>query len=65
VRERVLEAQKETEMTRTIRFALFLAVLAPAFVLGGCQTRAQTGALIGSAAGAAGGYMIGNEMDKR
>jgi hypothetical protein len=32
--------------------------------LSGCATRAQTGALIGSAAGAAGGYMIGNEMDK-
>ena len=32
--------------------------------LGGCRTRAETGSLIGAGAGALGGYMIGNEMDK-
>ena len=53
-------------MRNTIRTLGLLALLASAFAtLGGCRTRAQTGALIGSAAGAAGGYMIGNEMDKR
>jgi uncharacterized protein YcfJ len=33
-------------------------------MLGGCQSNAETGALIGAGAGAAGGYIIGNEMDK-
>ena len=51
--------------TKIARFALIALVLVPMLAaLGGCCTRAQTGALIGSAAGAAGGYMIGNEMDK-
>ena len=50
---------------KAVRLAVFALVLVPMLVaLGGCRTRAQTGALIGSAAGAAGGYMIGNEMDK-
>jgi hypothetical protein len=32
--------------------------------LAGCESKAQTGALIGAGAGAASGYIIGNEMDK-
>jgi hypothetical protein len=52
-------------MTKSIRIALFALVLAPlALALGACRTRAQTGSLIGAGAGALGGYMIGNEMDK-
>ena len=51
-------------MSRSIRIAVLLALLAPALVLGGCRTGAQNGALIGAGAGALGGYMIGNEHDK-
>lgn len=52
-------------MKRTIRLAMLLALLAPmTLAIAGCRTRAQNGALIGAAAGAAGGYLIGNEMDK-
>lgn len=47
---------------RTVALAL---VLGSMFVAAGCRNRAQTGALIGAGAGAAGGYIIGNEMDKR
>ena len=51
-------------MKKIFRFAVIVAAFTPLVLLGGCRTRAQTGALIGTAAGAAGGYMIGNEMDK-
>jgi len=52
-------------MMKTLRFALLALVLGPALMtLGGCRSRAQTGALIGAGAGALGGYVIGNEMDK-
>lgn len=44
--------------------ALLLVAVPALFLLGGCRNNAQTGALIGAAAGAAGGYMIGNETDK-
>jgi hypothetical protein len=44
---------------------LVLVAVSALFILGGCRNNAQTGALIGAAAGAAGGYMIGNETDKR
>jgi hypothetical protein len=43
--------------------ALALAFVLP-LLLGGCRTNAQTGSLIGAGAGALGGYVIGNEMDK-
>lgn len=49
-------------MIKTLTFALLLAL--PGFVLGGCRSNAETGALIGAGAGALGGYVIGNEMDK-
>lgn len=49
-------------MKRLLTFSLLLAL--PLFVLGGCRSDAATGALIGAGAGAAGGYIIGNEMDK-
>lgn len=50
---------------KTLRLALILVAFAPMLILlGGCKSRAQTGALIGAGAGAAGGYIIGNEMDK-
>lgn len=53
-------------MSQSIRLAVLVLVLAPALLaLGGCSTDAQTGALIGAGAGAAGGYIIGNEMDKQ
>ena len=53
-------------MTNFKRIARALLVIVPAMLLvGGCRNNAQTGALIGAAAGAAGGYMIGNETDKR
>ena len=48
-------------MRKALRF-LVLAVPA-LFALAGCATRAQTGALIGGAAGAGAGYLIGHEMD--
>ena len=52
-------------MKRSIRIAFIVIVLAPALlVLAGCKTKAQNGALIGAGAGAVGGYIIGNEMDK-
>lgn len=41
-----------------------LPLLAVPFVLGACQSNAQTGTLIGAGAGALGGYIVGNEMDK-
>lgn len=51
-------------INRTLKIALL--VLAPALLLlGGCRTNAQNGALIGAGAGALGGYLIGNEADKR
>jgi hypothetical protein len=49
-------------MKRLLTIAMLLAT--PLFVLGGCRSDAATGALIGAGAGAAGGYIIGNEMDK-
>jgi len=53
-------------MLRTLRLALLVLVIGPAlFALGGCRSSAETGALIGAGAGALGGYVIGNEMDKR
>jgi hypothetical protein len=48
----------------TILRALVLVAVPALVLLGGCRNNAQTGALIGAAAGAAGGYMIGNETDK-
>ena len=53
-------------MRKHVRVAVFAALIVPTLllVLGGCRTNAQTGALIGAGAGAAGGYIIGNEMDK-
>jgi outer membrane protein with glycine zipper len=52
-------------MKRSIRLAVLVIVLAPALlVVAGCRTKAQNGALIGAGAGAVGGYIIGNEMDK-
>jgi hypothetical protein len=53
-------------MTRKLRrlAGALLLVAAPLVLCGGCRSNAQTGALIGAAAGAAGGYMIGNETDK-
>jgi Glycine zipper len=41
-----------------------LVLVASLPFVAGCATKAQTGALIGAGAGAAGGYIIGNEMDK-
>jgi len=53
-------------MTKSIRLAVLAVVLAPALLaLGGCRNDAQNGALIGAGAGALGGYIIGNEMDKK
>ena len=52
-------------MKKSHRYAFLALVLAPAVLaLAGCSSDAQTGALIGAGAGAAGGYIIGNEMDK-
>jgi hypothetical protein len=52
-------------MKKSIRIALLAIVVAPAILaLGACRTNAQSGALIGAGAGALGGYVIGNEMDK-
>lgn len=44
---------------------LGVLVVAGLAVLGGCRTSAQNGALIGAGVGAAGGYIIGNEHDKK
>jgi hypothetical protein len=56
----------DTPMKDSIRLAAFAALLVPALLtLGGCKSDAQTGALIGAGAGAVGGYVIGNEMDKK
>jgi len=55
-------------MTNTIRQTLKIALLVVApvvLMLGGCRNNAQNGALIGAGAGALGGYIIGNESDKR
>jgi hypothetical protein len=53
-------------MKKSIRIAAFVVLLAPALLaLGGCRTSAENGALIGAGAGALGGYVIGNEMDKK
>jgi len=53
-------------MSKILRIALAAALLGPTlFALGGCRSRAETGALVGAGAGALGGYVIGNEMDKR
>jgi Glycine zipper len=52
-------------MNKSIRIALVALLLAPALLaLAACKSDAQTGALIGAGAGALGGYVIGNEMDK-
>jgi hypothetical protein len=53
-------------MRKHLMRAVLAALCVPTLLvaLGGCRTNAQTGALIGGAAGAAGGYMIGNETDK-
>jgi hypothetical protein len=53
-----------TQNLRRVPMLAALTLVAALFVLGGCRSNAQTGALIGAAAGAAGGYMIGNETDK-
>ena len=50
---------------RMLKLVLVLSMVAgivPA--LGGCRSNAETGSLIGAGAGALGGYIIGNEMDK-
>jgi hypothetical protein len=53
-------------MKNSIRIAAFAALLVPALLaVSGCKSDAQTGALIGAGAGAVGGYVIGNEMDKK
>lgn len=53
-------------MAKSIRVAVLVLLLAPAlFAITGCRTNAQSGALIGAGAGALGGYVIGNESDKR
>ena len=52
-------------MKKSIRLAVLAVLLAPMFLaLGACRNNAQNGALIGAGAGAVGGYLIGNEMDK-
>lgn len=52
-------------MKNSIRTAVLAVLLVPALLaLGACKTSAQNGALIGAGAGAVGGYVIGNEMDK-
>ena len=52
-------------MKKLIRLAVFAVVLAPVFLsLAACRNSAQNGALIGAGAGALGGYIIGNEVDK-
>lgn len=52
-------------MNKTLRLAVLFAAFAPlVLALGGCRNRAQTGALVGAGAGALGGYIVGNEMDK-
>ena len=52
-------------MIKSIRILALALFVLPAFLaLGGCKSDAQTGALIGAGAGALGGYVIGNEMDK-
>lgn len=52
-------------LRKSLRFALIVIGAAPLlFGLTGCRSRAQNGALIGAGAGALGGYIIGNEMDK-
>jgi uncharacterized protein YcfJ len=54
-------------MRKSIRNTVLGVVVAALALLslGGCESNAQTGALVGAAAGAAGGYIIGNEMDKK
>jgi hypothetical protein len=53
-------------MKATMRLAVIGLALGSAFLtLAGCRSRAETGALVGAGAGALGGYVIGNEMDKR
>lgn len=53
-------------MKKTVRLAVLAVSLAPMLLaLGGCKTSAENGALIGAGAGALGGYVIGNEMDKK
>ena len=60
-----LNPTSEDIMRNTFRIAGLMVMLAVmAASLGACRTRAQTGSLIGAGAGALGGYMIGNEMDK-
>ena len=52
-------------MKKSIRIAVLVALIAPAILaVGGCKNNAQNGALIGAGAGALGGYIIGNEVDK-
>ncbi len=52
-------------MKKSIRILTLAFLVAPALLaLGGCKNNAQNGALIGAGAGALGGYVIGNEMDK-
>ena len=46
----------------TLSLAVVLASMV--LTLAGCRNNAQNGALIGAGAGALGGYIIGNEMDK-
>jgi hypothetical protein len=53
-------------MKKSIRLAVLALLLVPMVVaLAACRNNAQNGALIGAGAGALGGYVIGNEMDKR
>lgn len=50
---------------RKIQQVVLTVLTAAMFLsLAGCESNAATGSLIGAGAGAAGGYMIGNEMDK-
>lgn len=53
-------------MLRKLSYVLLAISAVPALLaLGGCRTSAENGALIGAGAGALGGYVIGNEMDKK
>jgi hypothetical protein len=58
-------AISEVSMSKSIRVAVLALILVPALLsVTGCSTNAQNGALIGAGAGALGGYVIGNEVDK-
>ncbi len=60
-------AMKRTQRSRRHRGTLaatFAGLLAATTMLGGCNNRAHTGALIGAGVGAGVGYMIGSDYEK-